>query len=240
MIILPAIDIIDGKPVRLYQGDYSRMTVVADDITATAAGFAAAGAAWIHLVDLDGARTGSRKNAALICRAAQISGLKAEVGGGIRTMEDIEFYLSGGISRVILGTAAVENESLLKEAVAAFGDRIAVGIDARNGVVRTAGWLAETDLEAVPFAEHICRLGVRTVIATDISRDGTMQGPNFALYRQLCGIRGLQVIASGGMHSAEDIAVLSGIGTAGAVIGKALYDGSIDLKEVLRDCGEQN
>lgn len=237
MIILPAIDIIDGKPVRLYQGDYSRMTVVADDITATAVRFSEAGASWIHLVDLDGARTGNRKNAEQICRAVRKSGLAAEVGGGIRTMEDIEFYLSEGISRVILGTAAVENESLLKEAAAEFGDRIAVGIDARDGIVRTAGWISPTELEAVSFAEHIYGLGIRTVIATDISRDGTMRGPNLELYRKLCRIGGLQVIASGGMHSLEDIALLKKIGTAGAVIGKALYDGSIDLKAVLQECG---
>lgn len=235
MIILPAIDILGGCPVRLYKGQYDSAQTVAEDAVSTACSFRQSGASWLHLVDLDGARSGRRINADLICRCAEKSGLKTEVGGGIRTMEDIEAYLSSGISRVILGTAAVENEKLLKEAIALYGEKIAVGIDAENGKVRTAGWLSATDLDAFSFAVRIRNLGVRTVIATDISRDGTLSGPNFEMYRILCGIEGMDVIASGGIHSAEDLTVLKQAGTAGAVIGKALYEGKIDLKKAIAD-----
>ena len=233
MIILPAIDILNGRPVRLYQGDYDKVSQVADDVCKTAMQFAEGGAEWLHMVDLDGAKCGKRINGDVIVETAEKTGLFIEVGGGIRTMDDVVFYLTHGVQRVILGTAAVEDEMLLKEALARYGDRIAVGIDAFDGVVKTAGWLNDTGLDAYTFAEKMCELGVKTIIATDITKDGTMRGPTFAMYEQLMKIKGLHVIASGGITSLSDVKRLRDMDVYGAIIGRSLYDGGISLQEAL-------
>ena len=233
MIILPAIDILNGRPVRLYQGNYEKVLHVADDVCKTAMQFAEGGAEWLHMVDLDGAKCGKRINGDVIVEAAEKSGLSIEAGGGIRTMEDVQFFLEHGVQRVILGTAAVEDEMLLKEALARYGDRIAVGIDACDGVVKTAGWLHDTGLDAYTFAEKMCELGVKTIIATDIAKDGTMHGPTFGMYEQLMKIKGLHVIASGGITSLSDVKRLRDMDVYGAIIGRSLYDGGISLQEAL-------
>lgn len=233
MIILPAIDILNGYPVRLYQGDYAKVSQVADDICTTAMRFAQAGATWLHMVDLDGAKCGKRINGDVIVDAVQKTGLSIEAGGGIRTMDDVRFFLDHGVERVILGTAAVEDEMFLKEALAQYGERIAVGIDACNGVVKTAGWLHDTGLDAYTFAIRMRDLGVKTIIATDIAKDGTMRGPTFAMYEQLMKIEGLNVIASGGVTHLDDVVRLRDMHVYGAIIGKSLYDGGISLQEAL-------
>lgn len=233
MILLPAIDIIDGRPVRLYQGDYTRAEQVAEDVTAAALRFKEAGAKYLHCVDLDGAKAGKRMNAAIIKQAALKSGLSTEVGGGIRTMADIEDYLNSGIDRVILGTAAVENEALLKEALAEYGERIAIGIDARNGFVQTAGWLGSTSLDYICFARKMEAMGAQNLIVTDISKDGTLSGPAFAMYEKLKQEVHVKITASGGVHSMEDLLKLKAMGLDGAILGKSLYAGRIDLKEAL-------
>ncbi|MEE8791678.1 MAG: 1-(5-phosphoribosyl)-5-[(5-phosphoribosylamino)methylideneamino]imidazole-4-carboxamide isomerase [Erysipelotrichaceae bacterium] len=233
MILLPAIDIIDGRPVRLYQGDYAKAEQVAEDVTATALRFKADGAKYLHCVDLDGAKAGKSMNAAVIKEAALKSGLSTEVGGGIRTMADIQDYLNSGIDRVILGTAAVEDEALLKEALAKYGKRIAIGIDARDGFVQTAGWLGSTSLDYVCFAKKMEAMGAQNLIVTDISKDGTLSGPAFAMYEKLRKEVYVKVTASGGIHSLEDLLKLKAMGLDGAILGKSLYAGKIDLKEAL-------
>ncbi len=233
MIILPAIDILNGRPVRLYQGNYEKVLHVADDVCKTAMQFAKAGAKWLHMVDLDGAKCGKRINGDVIVETAEKTGLFIEVGGGIRTMEDVQFYLAHGVQRVILGTAAVEDEKFLKDALARYGERIAVGIDAFDGVVKTAGWLHDTGLDAFTFAMKMRELGVKTIIATDITKDGTMRGPTFAMYEQLMKIKGLHVIASGGITSLSDVKRLRDMDVYGAIIGRSLYDGGISLRDAL-------
>ena len=233
MIILPAIDIIDEVPVRLVQGDYSRKTKVASSIKDTAVTFAHQGASWLHMVDLDGAKAQHPVNSGAILDAAIAAGIHTEVGGGIRTMSDIRLYLEGGISRVILGTAALENEELLKEALARYGSRIAVGIDARNGIVALNGWLQSSDQTYQSVAEKMAELGVQTIIATDISRDGTMRGINTAMYSELCQLKHVNVIASGGVGSMDDLQALTHTGVAGVICGKALYEGRINLFEAI-------
>lgn len=235
MILLPAIDIIDGKPVRLYQGDYSRASQVADSVVDTAVKFQKEGAEWLHCVDLDGAKAGKRVNSEVIVEAAEKSGLKTEVGGGIRTIEDVDFYLSHGIARVILGTAAVEDEAMLKKALARYGDRIAIGIDARDGLVRTAGWLGSTSLDYISFAKKMESLGAADLIVTDISKDGTLSGPAFAMYETLRREVHVNITASGGIHSMEDIRRLKEMHLYGAILGKSLYAGKVHLKEALQE-----
>lgn len=233
MIILPAIDILNGRPVRLYQGDYGKVSQVAKDVCSTAKQFERDGASWLHMVDLDGAKCGKRMNADVIVNVAEKTGLSIEAGGGIRTMEDVRYYLEHGVQRVILGTAAVEDEMLLKKALAQYGERIAVGIDARDGMVKTAGWLHDTGLDAYGFAIRMRDLGVKTVIATDIAKDGTMRGPSCAMYAQLKEIDGLNIIASGGISRMDDVKRLSDMHLYGAIIGRSLYDGGINLVEAL-------
>lgn len=235
MILLPAIDIIDGKPVRLYQGDYHKASQVADSVVDTAVKFASEGAAWLHCVDLDGAKEGRRINSDVIVEAAEKSGLKTEVGGGIRTMEDVDYYLSHGIERVILGTAAVEDEAMLKQALEKYGSHIAIGIDAKDGLVRTAGWLGSTSLNYIDFAQKMERLGAEDLIVTDISKDGTLSGPAFAMYEALSSAVKVNVTASGGIHSMEDIMKLKEMNLYGAILGKSLYAGRIDLMKALEE-----
>ena len=233
MDIYPAIDLYGGKAVRLFKGDYAQMTVYSDNPADVARDFAAAGATHIHLVDLEGAKSGVPANLTVIRQILEAAPLFAEVGGGIRTMAAVEQYLSIGVDRVILGTAAVSDPDFLKEALARFGEKIAVGVDLRDGYVAIKGWTETSCLTADAFLETMQALGVKTVICTDISRDGAMGGANRALYQQLSGQFSGDLIASGGVSSLEDVAALKAMGLGGAIIGKAYYIGAIDLKQAV-------
>lgn len=233
MIVFPAIDLCGGKVVRLTKGDYTQMTVYADDPAEIAASFYEQGAAYLHVVDLDGAKDGALCNYDAVRAITAAAPLFVEIGGGIRDMQRIECYLSAGVERIILGTAAVNNPAFLKEALRVYGEKIAVGVDARDGFVAVSGWLETTRLRGVDFCQELRDAGVSTVIYTDISRDGMLSGPNHALYARLSGIQGLQVTASGGVTTAEDVRQLAGTGIYGAIIGKALYTGRITLREAL-------
>ena len=235
MLIFPAIDLLQGQAVRLYKGDYAQKTVYSDDPVSVAMNFKAAGAGQIHLVDLEGAKSGDTPNLELICRIKQETGLFCEVGGGIRSLRTMDRYLSAGIDRVILGTAAVTEEGLVEAAVARFGDKIALGVDLKDGMVAIRGWTSKTDLDAFSFCEKIQKAGVKTMICTDLSRDGAMQGTNRELYRQLSDRFSMQIIASGGVSSLEDIQALRRLNLYGAIIGKAYYTGAIDLARAIEE-----
>ncbi len=229
MLIFPAIDLYGGKAVRLYRGDYQNMTVYSTDPPSVARDFAAKGATAIHLVDLEGARDGTTPNLETVAEIAAETELFTEIGGGIRSMETVERYLSAGVDRVILGTAALHDEAFLRAALAAYGDRIAVGVDIKDGKVAVKGWLETSDTDAFAFCEKMQSLGVATVICTDISKDGAMQGTNRALYRDLSARFGMQIVASGGVSTLADIKALRALDLYGAIIGKAYYTGAIDL-----------
>lgn len=233
MLIYPAIDLYGGKAVRLYKGDYAQMTIYNDDPVAVARDFREKGAVCIHLVDLEGAKLGTTPNFATVCAIKKETGLFCEIGGGIRDMETIERYVSAGIDRVILGTAAVTSPGFVQRAVARYGDRIAVGIDIRDGFVAIKGWTEKSQEMAMDFCEKMASIGVKTLICTDISRDGAMQGTNHELYRQLAGRFALNIIASGGVSALEDVEKLSCLGIHGAIVGKAYYTGAIDLKAAI-------
>ena len=233
MVIYPAIDLYGGKAVRLFKGDYAQMTVYHDDPSAVAKDFLACGATHIHLVDLEGAKSGTSPNLATICKLKDATGLFCQTGGGIRTMEEVDRRLGAGIDRVILGTAAVTEKGFVEAAVAKYGSKIAVGIDIRDGFVAIRGWTEKTDLEAMSFCKRMADLGVQTLICTDISKDGAMQGANHGLYRQLKEDLNLQIIASGGVSSLEDVAKLAKLDIHGAIIGKAYYTGAIDLPKAI-------
>lgn len=233
MILLPAIDLSAGRAVRLLRGSYDDMTVYSHDPVAVARDFSAAGAKWVHLVDLDGAKNGKTPNLDTVLAIRNACGLLCEIGGGIRSMETVRRYLESGIDRVILGTAALEDEAFLREAVGTYGDRIAVGVDLRDGYVAVRGWTECTDTRAEAFLAKLESLGVRTVICTDISRDGAMQGTNRELYRTLSERYRMDLIASGGVSSLEDILALKKMGLSGAIVGKAYYTGAIDLREAI-------
>ena len=233
MIILPAVDLYEGKAVRLVQGDYARMTVYEDDPLDAALRFREAGAQWVHLVDLEGARDGTTPNLETVLRIRRESGLKAEIGGGIRTMETVEKYLSEGLDRVILGTAALEDEDFLRQALARYGNRIAVGVDILDGQVAVRGWREKSGTDAFSFCEKLQETGLSTLISTDISRDGAMRGANRALYRELQEKFSMNIVASGGVSSLDDVRALASLRLYGAIIGKALYTGDIDLKEAI-------
>ena len=230
MKLFPAIDLYEGKAVRLFKGDYAKMTIYNNDPTAVARDFAASGAECIHIVDLEGAKSGTTPNFDTVCKIKATSGLFCEIGGGIRTMKVIDKYLSAGIDRVILGTAAVGNLDFVKSAVEKYGDRIAVGADLKDGYVAVKGWVEKTDLLAEDFFRQMQDVGVKTVICTDISKDGAMMGTNLELYRSLSERFSMQIVASGGVSSMEDIERLCEMKLYGAIIGKAYYTGSIDLK----------
>ena len=235
MNLFPAIDLYGGKAVRLYKGDYNEMTVYNDDPVAVAKDFEACGAKYIHLVDLEGAKTGETPNLDVIARIVSETNLFAEVGGGIRSMETIEKYISAGVSRVILGTAAVTNQSFLMAAVLKYGKAVAVGVDIRDGFVAIKGWTENSSLRYEDFMNKLAMLGVSTVIVTDISRDGAMKGTNRSLYAELAeNFPMLNVIASGGVSSLDDVKALADMDIYGAIIGKAYYTGAIDLKEAVR------
>ncbi len=233
MIILPAIDIIDQAPVRLYQGDYDKKEVVGKSVLEIARMFEKAGAEYIHLVDLDGAKEGEKKNAALICQVAQAVQVPCEVGGGIRTMDDISFYLDQGLSRVILGTAAIHNQDLLKEAIQKYGDKIAVGMDCKNGIVCGSGWLEDSEYNYLNFAKKMEAMGVSTLIFTDISKDGTLMGPNLEMLKELKKTVSMNITASGGIRDLTHIQALKQLDLYGAITGKAIYADTLDLKEAI-------
>ena len=233
MLIYPAIDLFDGKAVRLYKGDYAQMTVYSDDPVSVALDFQNSGARWIHLVDLQGAKSGNTDNLSTIRAIQKATNLRCEVGGGIRNMETVETYLNAGIDRVILGTAAVTDDTFLQEAVQRWGEKIAVGIDIKDGFVAIKGWTEKSLLTAEEFFRHVQSVGVRTCICTDISRDGAMQGANHALYHSLSQAYHMDIIASGGVSTLEDVKILARLGLHGAIIGKAYYTGAIDLKTAI-------
>ncbi|MCR5135284.1 MAG: 1-(5-phosphoribosyl)-5-[(5-phosphoribosylamino)methylideneamino]imidazole-4-carboxamide isomerase [Clostridiales bacterium] len=233
MKIFPAIDLFDGKAVRLLRGKYEDMTIYSDDPPQIGRDFAAAGAEYIHIVDLEGAKDGTTPNFDTVCRIKETSGCFCEIGGGIRSMDVIRRYMDAGIDRVILGTAAVTDRAFLEEAVAAYGEKIAVGIDLKDGYVAIKGWTEKTQLTAVDFCEQMQALGVTTIIVTDISKDGAMKGTNHGLYEELSARLGMQLVASGGVSSIDDVKRLAARGLYGAIIGKAYYTGAIDLKEAI-------
>ena len=233
MNIFPAIDLYSGKAVRLYKGRYEEMTVYSDNPPEIAEDFIKAGAAFMHVVDLEGARSGGTPNIETIKRLAEYRELFVEVGGGIRSMRTIDAYLSSGVDRVILGTAAITDEAFLNEAVKEFGVAVAVGADLKDGCVAIKGWTEKTDIDARTFFERMENLGVSTIICTDISKDGAMAGTNHSLYRELAEGTKVNIIASGGVSALEDVIKLRELGIYGAIIGKAYYTGAINLKEAI-------
>ena len=233
MNIFPAIDLYGGKAVRLYKGDYAQMTVYHDDPLAVAREFEACGASFVHMVDLEGAKSGGMPNFETVRRVAQQTGLFVEVGGGVRDMQSVDRYLRCGVSRVILGTAAVHDEAFLCRALATYGEKIAVGVDIADGRVATHGWTQTSQYSCEAFFEKLQQLGVKTIICTDISRDGAMRGTNRALYGALSARYRVDIIASGGVSSLDDIRALRALNLYGAIIGKAYYTGAVDLKEAI-------
>ena len=239
MIILPAIDLKDGAVVRLYKGSFDTVHQVADHPVTVARAFQEAGAKWMHMVDLDGARDGVRRNADLV-RAVSDLGLRVELGGGIRSMADLEAVFALGVTRAVIGSAAVSNPDLVAQAIAAYGaDRIAVGIDARDGKVKTSGWEVDSGLDYLEFAQSMENLGVKKMIFTDIETDGMLSGPSFGRLRELQQAVSCDLIASGGVSCNRDIVELEQMGLYGAIIGKAYYAGAIDLAQAVKDGGAQ-
>lgn len=233
MLIFPAIDLINGKAVRLYKGDYSQMTVYSDDPVSVARDFESKGAVWAHLVDLEGARDGGTPNFGTVTAIKKNTGLCCEIGGGIRNTETLEKYLEAGIDRVILGTSALSDEEFLKEALFKYHGRVSVGVDIKDGFVAVKGWKEKSGVAYTDFCSRLEGLGVKHVIVTDISKDGAMKGTNLDLYRELAEKYSFDVTASGGVSTYEDIAALKETGLYGAIIGKAYYTGDIDLERAV-------
>ena len=233
MKIFPAIDLYGGKAVRLFKGDYAQMTVYNDDPVAVAKDFLSQGAKYIHVVDLEGAKIGTPAHLETVKSIARETGLFIEIGGGIRNMQTVEEYLQAGASRVILGTSAVTDEDFLKEAISKYGEKIAVGADIADGKIAIRGWLEKSEYTTDAFFEKMQALGVKTIICTDISKDGAMKGTNVALYKELGEKYALNIVASGGVSSLEDIRALKQANTYGAIIGKAYYIGAINLSEAI-------
>ena len=233
MNIFPAIDLYDRKAVRLYKGDYEQMTIYSENPIEIALDFEKQGASFVHLVDLEGAKSGTTPNIEIVEQIVKGSSLFTEIGGGIRSLETIEKYISIGVDRVILGTAAVENEELLKSAVAKYGDKIAVGVDIKDGMVAVRGWLEKSEFDAFSFCEKMQDIGVKTLICTDISKDGAMKGTNLELYRSLSEKFSVNITASGGVSTIDDVKNLADMKIYGAIIGKAYYIGAINLKEAI-------
>ena len=237
MLIYPAIDLFQSKAVRLYKGDYAQMTVYSENPVEVALDFKNQGASCIHLVDLEGAKSGTTPNFETVCAIKKEAGLFCEIGGGIRSVDVIDRYLNAGIDRVILGTAAVTNEAFLRTAVKQYGSKIAIGIDIKDGFVAIKGWTEKSEQNAMDFCKKMHDLGVNTLICTDISKDGAMQGANHELYRELKDRFDLQIIASGGVSSLTDVKALAAMDIHGAIIGKAYYTGAIKLKEAIEVAG---
>ena len=234
MLIFPAIDILGGKAVRLYKGDYNQVTVYSERPWEIAEDFISKGAKAIHIVDLDGAREGSAVNMDVVRKIACFSEILTEIGGGIRNQDTVERYLDAGISRVILGTAALNDPVFLRRILALYGERIAVGVDLKDGKVAVKGWLEKSDKDGLTFLRELEDMGVKSVIVTDISKDGAMKGTNLEMYRSIGVSTSLKVTASGGVSTLEDVRALKEIGVFGAIIGKAYYTGAIDLSDAIR------
>jgi len=239
MLILPAIDLKDGRCVRLVKGDFSTVSTVAESALGTALDFRAAGAAAVHMVDLDGARSGVRRNAAIIAEVAERSGLRVELGGGLRCMDDLAAADAMGVWRFVIGSAAVSDPGFVAEAVRKYGARVAVGIDAKNGLVRTHGWEQNAGLDAVEFAKKTAALGVRTIIYTDIDTDGTLAGPAAGAIEELARSAGADIVASGGIGSLGDVRRVMEAGARGCIIGKAYYAGRVDIAGAIGIGGAQ-
>ena len=233
MLIYPAIDLYEGKAVRLFKGDYAQMTVYSNDPPMLAEDFAGCGATHMHIVDLEGAKTGRTPNMKTILEIKERGGLFCQVGGGIRSMEVVDRYLGAGLDRVILGTAAVTESGFVERAVEKYGERIAVGIDIKDGFVAIRGWTEKSDWNAFDFCHKMQNIGVKPLICTDISKDGAMSGTNHELYGRLMKSLDMNIIASGGVSSVEDIRRLADVGLYGAIVGKAYYTGSIDLGKAI-------
>lgn len=253
MLIYPAIDLYDGKAVRLFKGDYEQMTVYSEDPPSIAQDFMSAGATRIHVVDLEGAKEGTTPNFDTVCAIKKMADQSVadlcgddsvrafvEIGGGIRDDATVAKYLDAGIDRVILGTAAVKDQEFLKRVVEKYGERIAVGIDVRDGYVAVKGWLELSEYRLDEFAALMQEIGVRTIICTDISRDGAMRGTNHEMYRKLSQSLSIDIVASGGVSSIEDVKRLAELGIHGAIIGKAYYTGDIDLAEAVKTAGGES
>ena len=233
MNIFPAIDLVMGKAVRLFKGDYDQMTVYSDNPLEVARDFESKGAEYIHLVDLEGAKDGTTPNIETVQKIAENTNLFTEIGGGIRNIETVEKYLNSGVDRVILGTAAVKDEAFLNKALEKFGDKIAVGIDIKDGFVAIKGWTESSGIDPYAFTEKMQNLGVKYIICTDVSKDGAMKGTNLELYRELSRNFRINITASGGVSSIKDVEELRKMDIYGAIIGKAYYVGAIDLKEAI-------
>ena len=233
MLIFPAIDLYEKQAVRLFKGDYNRKTVYSDDPVSVAIEFKKSGASHIHLVDLEGAKTGETPNFDVVCAIKRETGLFCEIGGGIRSMEVVEKYISAGLDRVILGTAAVTNEGFVQKAVEKYGEKIAVGIDIKDGFAAIKGWTESSGIDAFEFCERMEKIGVRTLICTDISKDGAMVGTNRALYKKLSEKFSVDIVASGGVSSIDDVKALRKLNIYGAIIGKAYYTKAVDLGEAI-------
>ncbi len=234
MKIFPAIDLYGGCAVRLYKGDYSQMTVYSDNPSRVAKDFEDCGAEFIHLVDLEGAKDGTTPNFEVVKKILETTSLFTEIGGGIRSMDAVKKYLDAGVGRVILGTAAVTDEDFLKEALAQFGERIAVGVDIKDGFVAIKGWIEKSECTCFEFCEKMKKLGVKTIICTDISKDGALQGTNRELYLELSRRFDINIVASGGISTIDDVKALREMNVYGAIIGKAYYTGAIDLREAIK------
>ena len=233
MIILPAIDLVGGRAVRLYKGDYAQMTVYSEKPPEVAAEFRHSGCKFMHIVDLEGAKDGNTPNFDTVLKIKEAFGGFCEAGGGIRNIKTVEKYIEAGIDRIILGTAAVKNPEFLKQAADKYGGRIAVGVDIKDGFVAVKGWTEKSELDAFLFCERLEQIGIKTIICTDISRDGAMQGTNRELYKELSERLGMNIVASGGVSSIEDVRALKNQGIYGAIIGKAYYTGAISLSDAL-------
>ena len=233
MKIFPAIDLYDKKAVRLYKGDYNNMTVYSENPCEIAEDFYNSGARFMHVVDLEGAKDGTTPNIDVIRKLVSMSDMFVEVGGGIRNIDVAKRYIDAGVSRIILGTAALTDRAFLLEAVRLFGDKVAVGVDIKDSCVAIKGWVEKSEIDAMDFCRELDKIGVKTVICTDISKDGAMQGANHELYKNLSESVGMQIIASGGVSSIDDVKRLKELGIYGAIIGKAYYTGAVDIKEAI-------
>jgi len=233
MYIIPAIDLIGGKAVRLQKGDYNKVTVYSDSPAEVAESFERDGAKMLHVVDLDGAKDGTTANFDTVKEIIRRTGLSVEIGGGVRNIERVKKYIDIGVDRVIIGTAAVTDPDFLKEAVKLYGEKIVVGVDVKDGYVAIKGWLEVSEVSCNDFCKHLCELGVKTVISTDISKDGMMSGTNLELYRDLSRRFGMNIIASGGVSSLDDVRALGKMNIYGAILGKALYTGAVKLTDAV-------
>lgn len=238
MIIIPAIDIKDGNCVRLYKGEFSTVHKVAENPLETALKFKSQGAEYLHMVDLDGAKDGILANKEIFVHVAKESGLKVDIGGGIRDLDAVEYYLSKGLYKVILGSVAVKNPELVKTAVKEYGDKIIVGIDAKNGMVASEGWIEGSNVNYIDLAKEMEKVGVKTIIFTDISKDGTLEGPNLEQLKAINQAVGCDIIASGGISNINDIKNVAAMGIYGTICGKSLYENTLDLKEAIKVGGE--